>query len=63
MQPYVEEHLNSIIEERNGRSNDWVIKQHRQRLTEWLRDQNIQPRESEDSITVSMMAGGGHRDK
>jgi hypothetical protein len=61
MQPYVEEHLNSIIEERNGHLNDWVIKQHRQRLTKWLRDHNIQPGESEDSITVSMMARGPSR--
>jgi hypothetical protein len=38
MQPYVEEHLASIMEERNGHSNDWVMKQHRRCLTEWLRD-------------------------
>jgi hypothetical protein len=29
MQPYVDEHLSIIMEERNGRSNDWVMKQHR----------------------------------
>jgi hypothetical protein len=49
------------MEERNGRSTDWVMKQHRRRLTKWLRDQNIPPRESDDSMAVSRMAGGASR--
>jgi hypothetical protein len=61
MQSYVEEHLASIMEERNGHSNDWVMKQHRRRLTEWLRDQNIPPGESEDSIAISRMTRGPSR--
>jgi hypothetical protein len=61
MQLYVDKHLAIIMEERNDCSNDWVMKQHRRRLTEWLRDQNIPPGESEDTIAVSMMAGGPSR--
>jgi hypothetical protein len=61
MQPYVDEHLSIIMEERNGRSNDWVMKQHRRRLTEWVRDQNIPPGESDDSIAISHMAVGPSR--
>jgi hypothetical protein len=37
------------------------MKQHRQRLTSWLKDQDIQPRESEDSITISKLARGPSR--
>jgi hypothetical protein len=33
MQPYIDEHLAFIMAERNGRSDDWVMKQHKQRLT------------------------------
>ena len=33
MQPYVDEHMALIMEERNGRLDDWVMKQHRHRLT------------------------------
>jgi hypothetical protein len=47
-----------IMVERNGRSDDWVMKQHKQRLTSWLKDQNIQPRETIDSITISRLAAG-----
>ena len=39
MQPYIDEHLAIIRVERNGRSDDWVMKQHKQRLTTWLKDQ------------------------
>ena len=47
-----------IMVERNGRSYDWVTKQHKQRLTTWLKDQNILPGETIDSITISRMAEG-----
>ena len=62
MQPYIDEHLAIIMAERNSRSDDWVMKQHKQRLTIWLKDQNIPPRETIDFITISKLAEG-HRDK
>ena len=48
MQPYIDENLAIIMEERNGRSDDWVMKQHKQQLTTWLKDQNIPPGETID---------------
>jgi len=41
MEPYIDEHIEIIQSERNGRTGDWVMKQHKQRLTSWLKDQNI----------------------
>ena len=61
MQPYIDEHLAIIMAERNGRSDDWVMKQHKQRLTTWLKDQNIPPGETIDSITISRLAEGPSR--
>jgi hypothetical protein len=61
MQPYVDEHMALIMEERNGLSDDWVMKHHRQRLTSWLKDQDIQLGESKDSITISKLARGPSR--
>jgi len=58
MQPYIDEHMAIIMAERNGRSDDWVMKQHKQRLTSWLKDQNIQSGETIDSITISRLAAG-----
>ena len=61
MQPYIDEHLTIINEERNGHSDDWVMKPHKQRLTTWLKDQNIPPGETIDSITISRLAEGPSR--
>jgi hypothetical protein len=61
MQPYIEEHMAIIMAERNGRSDDWVMKQHKQRLTSWLKDQNIPLGETIDSITISRLAEGPSR--
>jgi hypothetical protein len=56
MQPYIDEHLAIINEERNGHTNEWVMKQHKQRLTTWLKDQNIPTRETTDDIIISRLA-------
>jgi hypothetical protein len=61
MQPYIDEHLGIITAERNGRSDDWIMKQHKQHLMSWLKDQNIQPGETTDSITISSLAQGPSR--
>jgi hypothetical protein len=37
------------------------MKQHRQQLTTWLKEQNISPRETTDSITISRLAEGPSR--
>jgi len=61
MQPYIDEHLAIINEERNGRTDEWVMKQHKQRLTTWLKDQNISTGETTDDITISRLAMGPSR--
>ena len=61
MQPYIDEHLAIINEERNGRTDEWVMKQHKQQLTTWLKDQNIPSGETTDSITISSLAEGPSR--
>jgi hypothetical protein len=58
MEPYIEEHLAIIMAEINGRSDDWVMKQHKQHLTSWLKDKNIPPGQTTDSITISTLVAG-----
>ena len=61
MQPYIDEYLAIINEERNGRTDEWVTKQHKQRLTTWLKDKNIPTRKTVDDITISRLAVGPSR--
>jgi hypothetical protein len=56
MELHIEEHLAIITAERNGRSDNWVMKQHKQHLTSCLKDKNIPPGETTDSITISRLA-------
>ena len=62
MQPYIDEHLAIINEEINGHTDEWVMKQHKQRLTTWLKDQNI-PTGKAQMILPSVGWRWGHRDK
>jgi hypothetical protein len=61
MEPYIDEHMDIIESERNGHTADWVMKQHKQRLTSWLKDKNIPPGETIDSITISKLVVGPSR--
>jgi hypothetical protein len=61
MEPYIDEHMDIIMAERNGRSGDWVMKQHKQRLTSWLKDKNMSSGETIESITISRLAEGPSR--
>jgi hypothetical protein len=61
MELHIEEHLAIITTERNGRSDNWVMKQHKQHLTSWFKDKNILPGETTDSITISRLAAGPSR--
>jgi hypothetical protein len=62
MEPYIEEHLGIITAERNGHSDDWVMKQHKQHLISWLKDKNIPSGETRDSIAISRLAAGPSRE-
>jgi hypothetical protein len=41
MTPLVNEHLSMIYAESNGRSDDWIMREHKGRLTAWLKDLDL----------------------
>jgi hypothetical protein len=61
MEPYIDEHMEIILSESNGRRGEWVMKQHKLHITSWLKDKNIQPGETIDSITISKLTAGPSR--
>jgi hypothetical protein len=50
-----------ISEERNGYTDEWVMKHQMQRLTTWLKDQNIATGETTNDITISRLLAGPSR--
>jgi hypothetical protein len=41
MTPLVNEHLSMIHAESNGCSDDWIMREHKRRLTAWLKDVDL----------------------
>jgi hypothetical protein len=49
---YMEEHLFELRRDNNGRTDAWIMKEHRRVFTTWLMDKNI----STEDITMKMLA-------
>ncbi|WVZ83683.1 hypothetical protein U9M48_030808 [Paspalum notatum var. saurae] len=56
MAPLIEQHLNIIRAESSGRSEVWVLKEHKKRFSRWLMDQNIEDGTTMDEITLKRFA-------
>jgi hypothetical protein len=39
--PYIEEHLSELHRDNNGRTEAWIMKEHRRVFTTWLIDKDI----------------------
>ena len=56
MTPLVDEHLSMIQAECNGRSDDWVMREHKRRLTTWLKDQDLPDGETVEEQMIKRFA-------
>jgi hypothetical protein len=58
MTPLVNEHLSTIHVESNGRSDDWIMREHKHVLTAWLKDLNLVDGETVEEQTIKRLAAG-----
>ena len=58
MTPLVNQHLRMIRAESNGRSADWIMREHKRRLTAWLKDLHQPDGESMEEQTIKRLAAG-----
>ena len=56
MTPLVNQHLSMIRAKSNGRSADWIIREHKRRLTAWLKDLHLPDGETEEEQTIKRLA-------
>ena len=56
MTPLVEEHLSILRAQCNGRSDNWVMREHERRLTTWLKDQDLPDGETVEEQTIKILA-------
>jgi hypothetical protein len=50
--PYIEEHLSELHRDNNGRTEAWIMKEHRRVFTTWLMDKDIPT----EDMTMKMLA-------
>ena len=58
MTPLVNQHLSMIRAESNGRSDDWIMREHKRRLTAWLKDLHLPDGETVEEQTIKRLAVG-----
>ena len=58
MTPLVEEHLNILWAQCNGCSDDWVMREHKRRLTTWLKDLDLPDGETVEEQMIERLAAG-----
>jgi hypothetical protein len=56
MTPLVNEHLSMIHAESNGCSDDWIMREHKRRLTAWLKDLDLPHGETVEEQTIKRLA-------
>jgi len=58
MTPLVNEHLSMIRAECNGRSDDWIMREHKRRLTAWLKDMDLPDGDTLEEQTIKRLVAG-----
>ena len=58
MTPLVNQYLRMIRAESNGHSADWIMREHKRRLTAWLKDLHLPDGESVEEQTIKRLAAG-----
>jgi Domain of unknown function (DUF4216) len=56
--PYIDEHLDVIRAESNGRTEDWIMRQHRRRFTAWFKELNLPDGETNDEKILQRLSQG-----
>jgi hypothetical protein len=41
MEPLIEEHIDELHEHNHGHTDEWLVKEHKNQFTSWLREHDI----------------------
>jgi hypothetical protein len=55
---YIEEHLDELCKENQNCTEDWIMREHKHRFSEWLMDKNIPFGDSLEEKTMKNLASG-----
>jgi hypothetical protein len=56
MEPLIEEHIDELCEHNHGHMDEWLMKEHKNRFTSWLREHEILDGETIEERTIKVLA-------
>jgi hypothetical protein len=61
MEPLIEEHIDELREHNHGHTDEWLMKEHKNQFTSWLREHDIPDGETIEERTIKVLAFGPSR--
>ena len=61
MEPLIEQHIVELRKHYHGHTEEWLMKEHRNRFTSWLREKDIPNGETLEDQTIKVLASGPSR--
>jgi hypothetical protein len=61
MEPLIEEHIDELHEHNHGHTDEWLVKEHKNWFTSWLREHDIPYGETIEEHTIKVLASGPSR--
>nr|ABB47202.2 transposon protein, putative, CACTA, En/Spm sub-class [Oryza sativa Japonica Group] len=58
VEPYIDQHLELLRSENKGRTDDWMIKEHKRRFVDWLQELNLPDGDTTEEITMKRFSCG-----
>jgi hypothetical protein len=58
MEPLINQHIKEVHEHNHGHTEEWLMKEHKNRFTSWLMEQDIPNGETLEEHTIKVLASG-----
>ena len=61
MEPFIEQHIDELRKQNHGHTDEWLMKEHKNKFTSWLKELDIPERETIEEHTIKALASGPSR--
>jgi hypothetical protein len=61
MEPLINQHIKEVREHNHGHTEEWLMKEHKNWFTSWLREQDIPNGETLEEHTIKVLPSGPSR--
>jgi hypothetical protein len=58
IEPLIEEHIDELCEHNHGHTDEWLMKEHKNWFSSWLREHDIPDGETIEKRTINVFASG-----